>query len=189
MEEREMSIAKMIFASLCVCLIALTPTVRSQNDPQNQAANKAQAVPTQLPQIPGFFDPKTGMFSTQAKALTPAVAVATTSTIARLIFNFQILTDNAGASTFCSVSLNVNDAAGSYSEYGGAQSPNGGQTCQVTVLFSWDLATPATDLINVQYSVNWSGGGSQRYTSHAITSIPVPANTETISLPTIHITI
>ncbi len=184
-----MSIAKMVFASLCVCFIALTPTVRSQNDPQNQVANKAQAVPTQLPQIPGFLDPKTGMFSTQAKALTPLVAVATTNTIARLIFNFQILSDNYGATHTCTVYLSVADAGGSYNDYGSAQSPNGGQTCQVTVLFSWDLATPATDLINVQYTVGWSGGGSYRYTSHAITPLPVPANTETISLPTIHITI
>ena len=145
-------------------------------------------MPTQAQQIPGFFDPKTGMFSTQAtKAVT--APVATTNTIARLIFTFQILTDNPGASTTCNVFLGLSDTGGSYSEFGSAQSPNGGQTCSVTMLFSWDLATPATDFINVQYSVGWTGGGSSRSTSHALTSIPVPTNTETISLPTIHVTI
>jgi hypothetical protein len=188
-----MSLPKIALTCLCVWLLVLIPTVRSQDEPRNQTPtqtpNQAQTAPTQPPQIPGFFDPKTGMFSTQAKAAIPDVAIATTSIIARLIFTFQILSDNPGAFTSCNVTLSVSDAAGSYSEGGSAESPNGGQTCQVTVLFSWDLATPATDLINVNYSVGWGGGGSQRYTSHNITPIPVPANTATITLPTIHVTI
>jgi hypothetical protein len=128
------------------------------------------------------------MFSTQA-ATAPSVAVPTTSTIARLVFNFQILTDNAGATTTCSVFMSVSDAGGSYTESGSSTSQNGGATCQVTMLFSWDLATPQTDTISVYCSVNWQGGGGYRGTSHTLTPIPVPANTETISLPTIHVTI
>jgi hypothetical protein len=190
-EESQMSLPKIALTCLCVWLLVLTP-VRSQDEPKNQTPtqtpNQTQTAPTQPPQIPGFFDPKTGMFSTQAKAAIPTVAVATTSIIARLIFSFQIFSDNAGAATQCAVSLNVADAGGAYSESGSSRSPDG-QNCTVIMLFSWDLATPQTDTINVQYSVNWQGGGGYRYTSHGLTPIPVPMNTETITLPTIHVTL
>jgi hypothetical protein len=186
-----MSLPKIALTCLCVWLLVLTP-VRSQDEPKNQAAtqtpNQTQTAPAQPLQIPGFLDPKTGMFSTQAKAAIPTVAVATTSIIARLIFTFQIFSDNAGAATGCNVSLNVNDAAGYYQESGSSHSPDG-QNCTVIILFSWDLATPQTDTVNVQYFVNWQGGGGGRSTSHLLTPIPVPANTETITLPTIHVTI
>ena len=186
-----MSLPKIALTCLCVWLLVLTP-VRSQDEPKNQAPrqvpNQTEAAPTQPLEIPGFLDPKTGKFTTQATAAAITAQVATTNTIARLIFTFQILTDNAGAQTQCSVGLNVSDAAGFYSESGSSRSPDG-QNCTVIMLFSWDLATPQTDAINVNYSVNWSGGGGSRSTSHAITPIPVPANTETISLPPIHVPI
>jgi hypothetical protein len=186
-----MSITRMIFACFCMCLIVLTPPIRSQDARYKQAPDQRQAVPNQFPDgIPGFFDPKTGKFTTQARsAAVPQAAVATTTIIARLIYTFQILNDNLGATTICRVNISTNDAASFPFESGSVTSANGGQSCQVTVLFSWNLATPQTDTITGSYSVSWSGGGSSRSTSNSLDPIPVPANTETITLPTIQVTI
>jgi hypothetical protein len=187
-----MSLPKIALTCLCVWLLVLTPTGRSQDEPKSQPATQTpkqtQTAPAQPLQIPGFLDAKTNTFSTQVTSAAITPQVATTSTIARLIFTFQILSDNAGAATQCAVYLNVADAGGAYSESGSSRSPDG-QNCTVITLFSWDLATPQTDTISVQYSVNWQGGGGYRSTSHALTPIPVPMNTETITLPTIHVTL
>jgi hypothetical protein len=180
-----MSVSKMICVCLCVFLIGFTPPVRSQNQAREGALGKSDQG------IPGYLDPRTGTFTTRAKSsVTGATQAGTTTILARLIFNFTILTDEPGANTVCSVSISPSDSVGFYEESASSAATNGGQACTVTLLFSWDLATPNTDMINVGYSISASGGGSQsRNSSHSLPSIPVPSNFQTITEPTISATI
>lgn len=183
-----MKIAKLIFVCL-FCFVALSPLSWSQSQPN--PSNQKQGAPT----IPGVFDPRTGMFTAHAQSAAPA-AVATTNVLARLIFNFNIRNDQQGGGpTHCYVSLQTQgDAAGYYDESAQSTATNGGTSCSVTLLFSWDLATPTTDTIRVTYGVSSNGedangNGPYRSTYHEIAPIPVPSNFETINLPPINVTI
>jgi hypothetical protein len=176
-----MKIAKQMFACL-ICLVGLAPPVRSQNRPSKSDQG-----------IPGYLDPRTGTFTTKAKrsATGQAAPAATTTIVARLIFNFTILNDQpAGATTTCYLSISPTDAAGFYSESASSTATNGGASCTVTLLFSWDLATPDADMVNISYSISSSGGGGQsRSSEHSLPSIPMPTNFETITEPLISATI
>ena len=141
--------------------------------------------------IPGYLDPRTGTFTTKAKSsATGQAAVGTTTILARLIFNFTILNDQPGGNTTtCSVSITPTDSAGFYSEEASSTATGGGTACTVTLLFSWDLATPNSDVVNISYSITSSGGGQSRSSSHSLPSVPMPTNFETITEPTISATI
>jgi hypothetical protein len=179
-----MKVVKLIVVCL-FCLVAIAPPAWSQNQPikQDQPSKQEQGVP-------GFLDPKTGTFTTKARSSASQAAVGTTTILARLIFNFTILNDQPGGNTtVCSVSISPTDAAGFYSEEASSTATGGGTACSVTLLFSWDLATPSSDMVNITYSISSAGSGQSRASSHSLPSIPMLTNFETLTVPTISATI
>jgi len=153
--------------------------------------------------VPGYLDPKTGTFTTRAHSsgvsadISPDIA--TTTILARLVFKFNIRTDQTSpAVTFCTVDLDGGDEAGFYEEEGSAVATAAGTACTVTILFSWTLATPTMDTISVSYDVGAFqpvavGGISTseefRHSSHSIANIAVPLNGQTVNVPAISVTI
>jgi hypothetical protein len=91
----------------------------------------------------------------------------------------------------------VNDSSGLfYSETGTSTATNGGTACTVTILFSWDLATPTTDSVGITYTISSSlcstlcatgaGASVSRTSTHDLPLIPMPGNTQTVTEPTIN---
>jgi hypothetical protein len=187
--------SKLIVGCL-VPILAISPALWSQDQSNAEAGlNKKQSGLSQQPSIPeqgipGFFDPRSNVFTARPQVVAQAAPVATTTTLARLVFNFTILNDqNSPTSTTCSVGISSSDAAGYNSESGYAQATNNGTTCTVTILFSWDLATPASDSLNINYSISSGNTAGSRYGSHSLQPIPMPTNYQTLTLPTINATI
>jgi hypothetical protein len=171
---------------VCVCLVGFTSPVWSQNQPSQVPATN----PT--PGVAGYLNPQTGTFTTRAKVVPNAETTPTTSILARLIFNFSILNDQTNPIT-CSVSIAPEGDTGGffYSEYASFTAPGGSSTCSVTILFSWNLATPTSDTISVEYSLT-SGGGAgdtSRGSTGDIPSVAMPTNFQTVTVPTISATI
>jgi hypothetical protein len=187
-----MTMSKVI--GVCVCLVGLTPLVWGQNDPaqsqltQNQVkefgGNQDHTV------IPGFLDPRTGRFTTQAKnSIAPTAAPASTF-IFNIVFNFTIQNDlPPGSTTTCNVSIYTTDPAGTYSEGGSGTATSGGTACTVTFLFSWALATNATDVLGINYSVSGYGGGVSRTTSQTPTNLPMSTFSAGMNVVQIAVTI
>jgi hypothetical protein len=174
---------KLIFA--CVCLVALAQVAWSQDAGVGRRSHG----------IPGYLDPLTNTFTTRVQGpgtsigLDPDVTV--TNILARLVFKFTISTDQpATAVETCSVTASVFDAAGSYEEHGTALATSAGKACTVTLFFSWPLATPGSDTVSLEYDINSfqpvtvgsvTVAEPLRESDHTIPSIPVPANTQTIT--------
>jgi hypothetical protein len=175
-----MRMSKVIFVTL-FCLVGLTPLVWSQS--QDQPLANGAAV-RQNHGVPGFLDPQTGTFTTHLQTASPTVQLPnTTRVIFRLIFPISININDqpAGNSVACDVDIFTSD--NSYSDSGSVVGNASG--CTVTILAQWDLATPNTDTIFVSFGISSSGTGTSRRTSHALASIPVPNNGQTITEPII----
>jgi hypothetical protein len=190
-----MRIVKIIF----VCLVCFV--VATLGWSQNPSAQVEQSKPEQSKPahgVPGYLNPQTGTFTTQAQSTVPTAAVATTTVIFRLIYNFRIqFNDNTtGNTTTCGVNISTNDAAGSFYEGNTVISPDGGQTCQVSILAQWNLATPTTDMISAYAYVESFGSTKGNYDQllpdrysdiESIPQIPVPQSGETLAQPTIDV--
>jgi hypothetical protein len=183
-----MRIPKAIF----VCLLSLVVSTSTFGWNQNQSP--AVRLGSQTQGIPGYLNPQTGIFTTRPQPSTQATTPPTTSVIFRLIFNFNIeFNDQPSTNTFtCEVSISpTGDTSGlSHSEEAVSISPDGGKTCQVTILASWDLANASTDSIFISYSITsfQSVTGtlqSFRTSSHTLPSIPMLTSGQTITEPTI----
>jgi hypothetical protein len=191
-----MRISKVIFACL-VCIVVATLGWSQSPSAQPEQGKLAHGVQPGHG-VPGYLNPQTGTFTTQAQS--PTAAVATTTVIFRLTYNFKFLyNDNpVGNTTTCSIYISTSDAAGSHYEGNTVISPDGGQSCQVTVLAQWDLATPTTDMIQVSAYVESFGSTKgnydqllpDRYTRiNNLPSIPVPEYGQTLVQPTIDVVI
>jgi hypothetical protein len=190
--------SKAILVAVCIYLLALAPAAWGQDAPSSANTPSSQTTVTKPNLgIAGYLDPRTGTFTARP---TPAVAgqpgappAGTTTILARLIFVFSILNDApSGATTSCSVSISPQStdfSEATYSEFGSATATSGGQSCTVTLLFSWNLKTPTTDTICPTYSISYGGGGASRESDSTLPCIAVPNNTQTITEPTFAVTI
>jgi hypothetical protein len=187
-----MRIPKAIF----VCLLSLVVSTSTFGWSQNQPA--AVRLGSQTQGIPGYLNPQTGIFTTRPQTSAPATTIPTTSVIFRLIFNFNIeINDQPSTNTFtCSVAISpVGDTSGLFhNEEATTLSTDGGKTCQVTILASWELANASTDSVAISYTISsfQSVSGtlqSARTSSHSLPSIPMLANAQTITEPTIAVVI
>lgn len=179
----------MIFVCF-LCVVVCTVGWSQGQSPQIALGKQARG-------IPGYLDPQTGTFTTRPQTVTPNVA--TTNTIFRLIFNFHFQYNDQPSSnvTACEVSISpVGDAASVFiNEDAVAISADGGQSCQVTILASWPLATASSDTISMNYvihsyqTVSGVAIESSRTSSQSLASIPMLANGETTTEPTINVVI
>lgn len=180
-------ISKVVF----VCLLSLAVTTPAVAWRQNQPMGARTGVEGQG--IPGYFNPRTGMFT--ARAQTPVANVTgTTPVIFRLVFNFNIeFNDQSGSSTIaCSVSVSPSgDSSGLFPfESATSLSADGGKTCQVTILAQWNLANPNTDTVFINYDIaalQAVQGTLQTFrdSSSNLPNVPMPSNGQTVTEPTI----
>ena len=145
----------------------------------------------------GYMDAKTGMFHTLSRPLPSAETPAVTPTTGKIVFNVTITISSAlpaSAVITCLATGGVADAAtGEFSNVAAVTAKKTGTTatCTVSVPYSWDLATPAKDIVEFDLSVEATSGtlGSATFYEEAFTApaitIKVPANgattTETIA--------
>jgi hypothetical protein len=182
-----MRIPKAVF----VCLLSLVVSTSTFGWNQNQSAAVRPGSQTQG--IPGYLNPQTGVFTTRPQTSTSAATPPTTSIIFRLIFNFKLEFNDQPSTntTACDVTISpIGDPAGFYTEDAIGVSTDGGQTCQVTILALWDLATPTSDSISINYSITsvQTTSGTNvpfRTSTHSLPSIPMLTNGQTVTEPTI----
>src|SRR5579864_4311885 len=169
-----MRISKAIFA----CLLSLVVSTSTFGWNQNQPT--AVRFGSQTRGIPGYLNPQTGVFTTRPQTSAVA-AVTTTSVIFRLIFNFNIeFNDQPSTSTFsCEVFVSPSGDTSPlfHDEDAVALSTDGGKTCQVTILAQWDLGSPSTDTVFIDYTISslQSISGqlvTLRSSSHNLPNIP-----------------
>jgi len=148
--------------------------------------------------IPGYLDPHTGVFRTHTQSPSKAAAATTDPpVIFRLIFNFQIQYNDQPSSntTTCTVSIApIGDTNGLFHDESATSVSPDGHSCQVTILAQWDLANAATDTISIEYDIESFTaiqGTLQKFrsSSHSLASIPMLANAETSTEPTITVVI
>jgi hypothetical protein len=187
-----MRIPKAIFA----CLLSLVASTSTFGWNQNQSTPVRLGSQTQG--IPGYLNPQTGVFTTRPQNSSPTTLPATTPITFRLIFNFNIeFNDQPSTNTFsCDVTISpFGDTSGLFhNEDAVSLSPDGGKTCQVTILAQWELANAATDSIAISYTISsfQSVSGtlqSFRTSSHNLQSIPMLTNGQTVTEPTINVVI
>jgi hypothetical protein len=184
-----MKISKIIFAcfmSVIVCTLGW-----SQGQPSQVAFGK------QARGILGYLDPQTGAFT--ARAQTAVANVATTPVIFRLIFNFNIEYNDQSSTNAIACEVDISPVGDSaellLSEHAVSLSPDGGHSCQVTILASWPLANAATDTISMSYSISsyQTVAGttieSFRTSLQSLPSIAMLASGQTATEPTISVVI
>jgi hypothetical protein len=187
----QISKSKVIFACFVGVTLCTVGWSHAQQSPQVTSANEARG-------IPGYLDPHTGVFKAQTTSPPKATVAATDPpVIFRLIFNFQIQYNDQPSSntTTCTVSIApIGDTNGLFhTESATSVSPDG-HSCQVTILAQWDLANAATDTVSIDYDIESFAaiqGTLQklRSSSHSLASIPMLANGETTTQPTITVVI
>ena len=149
--------------------------------------------------IPGYLDPATGKFTTQLapaaaeQAAQPNAAAATgTSVFFREVFSITIQNydQSANSNVVCAASITTYESGSGYSYTDVASvtaSPYGnGFTCNVPVLTTWTLNTPASDSISVTLTVTSVPSGASTNsigpgrTSFQTFTIAVPGNSQTV---------
>lgn len=140
---------KIVFA--CVCLVGLTQLVWCQNDASGREHG-----------IPGYLNPKTGMFTTRAQSehsnAVPALSGTGTYYYGEFVISLLVFVGDAfPANTVyaCSGAVTAYDGSGSYTETaaGTASAPSGGwTTCTLNMQYYWQLSTPADDYISVSFT-------------------------------------
>jgi len=173
------------FLSVALCAVGWS---HAQQSSQATSAKEAHG-------IPGYLDPRTGMFRTRSQSPAQAsVAVTSDPVIFRLVFNFNILYNDQTGTVACHVSISpFGDTNGLFHSEDATALANG-QTCQVTILAQWDLATPSTDQVSIEYEIDsfqTVQGTLENFrgSSHSLASIPMPANGQTVTPPTITVVI
>jgi hypothetical protein len=148
-----MKMLRVIFVS--VCLVGLTQLLWSQNASVDMARH------TQSHGVPGYLDPRTGIFTTRAQA-APAEG-AQEPTVTAVPFEVKVdgvwhlsTIPKAGDIVSCQASLSVFDAANSYFENAASIATISGAnaTCNVLLPVEWTLATPNTDTFSVSYRIS-----------------------------------
>ncbi len=168
-----MKLTRLLFAVACVMGIV--------------AGGYAQNAQSTKPEF-GYMDRKTGMFHSLSRPLPDAEAPAITPTTGKFVFNVTITVSSAlpaSAVITCVVSGGVADlTSGEFSNVAGIAAKRSGNTatCTVTIPYSWDLATPAKDVVQMDLQVDASVGTlgtssfyEESFIAPAITA-KVPAN-------------
>jgi hypothetical protein len=156
--------------------------------------------------IPGYLDPRTGAFHSVPQPdvqLDPAVEPPAVTTVGgKFVFNFTITVSSTIASTnkiACQASASVNETSASgfntISESAAVAVTRGTGatiTCSVTIPYSWKLASAATDMVVLNFSLISpvevgvvTGQFPSRTSIQSLPSVKVPANgaitTETVT--------
>jgi uncharacterized Zn-binding protein involved in type VI secretion len=176
---------------LGVCLVALSVLLWSQNRRSSLQQGRSQQG------ILGYLDARTGAFRpvpqhpVDADALLPEATVIYTGkfvysftiTLASTIPNGDVIQCHANAETYDSGrNTELAEDAGSLATVNGSTA-----TCTATLPYSWPLASPSTDTVNLNYfidMINPTGNGFEDHTSsHDVNrSLPMPANGATTNI-------
>jgi len=177
-----MRMAKLML--VCICLAGLTQLVWSQNGTISKPGERAERG------IPGFLDPRTGMFTARVQSQEPTADVtpdtaALTDYTGTWTFTIDITVSSAipaSAVIACDAQLSVDDISisagpsnGTYFEHQGvlATGSGGSRTCVIPLHYSWYLYNAgATGTDTVVYSYNVT----------AVEAIPVGSTTEVVEL-------
>jgi len=179
-----MSYAKTLSVFLiCICSLALTQPVWGQAAMQNGRA------------VPGHFDPLNGHVKPMPTEVVDNVdaALASFATFGgTFVFKFTITvkSTNLGSDSItCEAGADVDDqnqttfvSAGLFEEGASVAATKGTGTasCTVTIPYSWSLEFASTDMVNLSYvitaSTSTGAGLPQRFNTHTLPSIKVPAN-------------
>jgi hypothetical protein len=170
-----MKLMKMLFA--VTCLLGLIGSGFAQN------ADNAKAQRTF-----GYVDQKTGIFHPLNRSVQPDAVPAVTPTTGTFVFNVTMSVSASLPTTaviVCIVTGGVDDlTSGAFSNAVGVTAKRTGSsaTCTVNVPYSWDLANPTKDTVDMDLEVSATVGtfGSdsfyeESFTAPAIT-MKVPAN-------------
>ena len=179
-----MKMSRVIFA--LVCLGGLSQLVWSQDD-----AIGARG-------IPGYLNPKTGIFTTRAHSESADVAPTTTpqyyyGTISLEVLVYVVTTFPTGTVFGCDATAGTDDlGGGSFSEsVTVTAAPSGGiLTCNLNMPYLWQVSNPTTDVITFSFSAaalnpNTVAGKQEAYRSASrnaanyLTGIPTKNGTTT----------
>jgi len=156
--------------SICVCCILAASAVWAQS-----ASGTARSG------ILGYLDPQTGAFRPVPQVQeTPDVALTTAggTFVVTLTITVKSL---ALSSILCSVDVSVSDAH-TYFETASVKATGTGatRTCKITIPYSWQLVTPASDTVTISYGIAATGTNPlTRGSTSSIFLLPplkVPAN-------------
>jgi len=143
-----------------------------------------------VPGIPGYLDPRTGSFKPMPQVPTSADEATVTPTTGTIVINLTVSLRQAfpGNEVYsCGLTISTSDASGLffYDTNQVTATNNGGTVkCTVKVPYSWDLTSPNTDFMTIEYSVNAVAGTSGlpiRTANHGLAVISVPANGTTMT--------
>jgi len=145
----------------------------------------------------GYMDAKTGMFHSLSRPLPSAETPAVTPTTGKFVFNVTITISSAlpaNAVITCLAAGGVADATtGEFTNVAGVAAKKAGTTatCALNIPYSWDLGSPAKDIVAFDLTVQATSGtlGSAAFYEEVFTApgitLKVPANgattTETIA--------
>jgi hypothetical protein len=140
------------------------------------------------PGIPGFLDPRTGMFTARSSFPQAAAGVALTGSIK---VTTNVLIDTAlqkvpDQTISCSVTISSFDAVADNTATGSNNVIRAGTkgTCTTTITFIWEVA-PTTKNMNLTVSLssgNFGTDGVIHDDSSMSTSIPISSKTATVNL-------
>jgi hypothetical protein len=187
-----MNCSKMML--LCICFVAFTPLLWSQNANHPMGHSRTAGVL-------GYLDPQTGAFRPVQRhpVSEDAIAEGTVTITGTFVFNFSITLDTpvpSGDIVACYASADTYDdiRETGLDESASVQASVKGSTasCKVTIPYSWLMASPSSDTIELGYTiviVNPSATlgleAATRDSSHSINpAFPVPASgtTTTVSI-------
>jgi hypothetical protein len=186
---------KFFFA--CVCLVAFTQVVWSQGVIGSSSEHG----------IPGFLNPKTGTFTTRAQAQQPRATQATITGnyyFGKVVVTLTVFIGSAfpsGTQYSCHADANTFDGGStgnensfdeSVSALAGPVTSGGYTSCTLTMPYLWQLASPSTDQICVDFEVDALNTASvsglteivsfrsaSRGISECVTGVPTGSDTTT----------
>jgi hypothetical protein len=175
---------------LSVCLVALSVLLWSQNRRNGIQHGRSQ------PGILGYLDARSGAFRPVPQHSTDAGPETTVIYTGKFVYSFTITLSSTipkGDVIQCYADADTdNDARDTYLNEEGASyaTVNGSTaTCTVTLPYSWPLASPSTDTVELYYEIAvFSPTASydaydDRESGHDINrSLPMPANGATTNI-------
>jgi len=182
-----MKISKAVF--ICVCLAGLTQLVWSQNRSSEAFQDKG---------IPGYLNPRTRTFTTQAQDSGVKQEATAGFTGTPIFFreqaNITITNYDQPTSgvTICRAQISsISDANIGFSDSQSVTASLSGNTwtCDVPVLSLWTLQTPTTDSLSLCVSIeivqlytlgSFTTAESARESSQPCLTLPMPANAQTV---------
>ena len=188
----------------CVCLVALTQLAWSQSGNWGVKAHQ--------PGVPGYMNPKTGVFTARAQT-SPRPSPDTTYNIWKgeyqITFSITVkTTTQSGDLVLCSAYVSTDDydtstdatGTGGWDEDAfSTVTPTGTASCVVTIPYEWVLIYPTTDTVYISYEIGLLRGytfGSTttveeyRYSDHTYTNdAALPANGATTAITISNLTL